>query len=397
MFELPEETKEMREAAREFAKEFVAPGAAERDLSHKFPADIVQEMASQGFLGMFIPEEYGGGGYKVLDYVVALEEICYADAGVGVIMSVNNSLVCWPIYKFGTEAQKQKYLVPLASGEKLGCYALTEPEAGSDAAAQRTKLEKTADGYVLNGSKMWITNGPQADICVTYANRDFQSMTDPKINKYRSPTGYVSAFILEKEFSGYSVGKVEEKMGIACSGTSALVFEDLKVPASNLLGEEGNGFAVAMNTLDGGRIGIAAQALGIAQRAFDLAQQYAKDRSAFGKPISKLQAIQWMIADMATKIEAARLLTWKAATLKDREMAGEDLGDRSAVSRACSMAKLYASECANFCADKSLQIHGGYGYSKEYEIERLYRDARITTLYEGTSEVQRLVISKSYL
>jgi alkylation response protein AidB-like acyl-CoA dehydrogenase len=397
MFELPEETKEMRDAAREFAKEFVADGAAERDLSHEYPEDIVKEMGEQGFLGMFIPEEYGGGGYKILDYVVALEEICYADAGVGVIMSVNNSLVCWPIYKFGTEAQKQKYLTPLAKGEKLGCYALTEPEAGSDAAAQRTKLEKTEDGFVLNGRKMWITNGPQADICVTYANKDYNEMVDRSVNKYRSPTGYVSAFILERDFEGYSVGKIEEKMGIACSGTSALVFDDLKVPTQNLLGEEGNGFSVAMNTLDGGRIGIAAQALGIAQRAFDLAQTYAKERAAFGKPISKLQAIQWMIADMATRIEAARLLTWKAATLKDREMAGEDLGDRAAVSRACSMAKLYASECANFCADKALQIHGGYGYSKEYEVERLYRDARITTLYEGTSEIQRLVISKSYL
>ena len=397
MFELPEETKEIQEAAREIAQDLIAPGAAQRDLSHEFPADIVKEMADQGFMGMFIPEEYGGGGYKILDYVVALEEICYADAGVGVIMSVNNSLVCWPIFKFGNEEQKQKYLAPLAAGEKLGCYALTEPEAGSDAAAQRTKMEKTADGYILNGRKMWITNGPQADICVTYANRDYNSMVDRKINKYRSPTGYVSAFILERSFEGYAVGKIEEKMGIACSGTSALVFDNLKVPQENLLGVEGEGFNVAMNTLDGGRIGIAAQALGIAQRAFDLAQTYAKERAAFGKPISKLQAIQWMIADMATKIEAARLLTWKAATLKDREMAGEDLGDRSAVSRACSMAKLYASECANFCADKALQIHGGYGYSKEYEVERLYRDARITTLYEGTSEIQRLVIAKSYL
>ena len=397
MFELPEDTKDIQKHAREFAQEFVAEGAAERDLSHEFPAEIVNMMAENQFLGMFIPEEYGGMGVGVLDYVVALEEICYADAGVGVIMSVNNSLVCWPIFKFGTEAQKQKYLAPLAAGEKLGCYALTEPEAGSDAAAQRTHVEKTADGYVLNGRKMWITNGPQADICVTYANKNYANMVDRSINKYRSPTDYVSAFILEKDFPGYAVGKIEEKMGIACSGTSALVFDNLVVPEENLLGQEGRGFNVAMATLDGGRIGIAAQALGIAQRAFDLAQKYAKERQAFGKPISKLQAIQWMIADMATKIEAARLLTWKAATLKDREMAGEDLGDRSKVSRACSMAKLYASECANFCADKALQIHGGYGYSKEYEVERLYRDARITTLYEGTSEIQRLVIAKSYL
>jgi butyryl-CoA dehydrogenase len=306
-------------------------------------------------------------------------------------------LVCWPILKFGTEEQKQKYLVPLASGQKLGCYALTEPDAGSDAASQRTKVEKSASGYVLNGTKMWITNGPQADICVTYANRDYAEMSNRKINKRGSPTGYVSAFIVEKDFSGYSVGKIEEKLGIACSSTSELVFTDMQVPSRNLLGEEGHGFNVAMATLDGGRIGIAAQALGIAQRALDLATDYAKQRVAFGRPISKLQAIQWMVADMATRIEAARLLTWKAATLKDREMAGEEMGDRAAVSRACSMAKLYASECANFCADKALQIHGGYGYSKEYEVERLYRDARITTLYEGTSEIQRLVISKSYL
>jgi butyryl-CoA dehydrogenase len=238
---------------------------------------------------------------------------------------------------------------------------------------------------------MWITNGPQADFCVTYANADFKAS-----QQARTPTGYVSAFILDKAFDGYKVGKIEEKLGIACSGTSALVFEDLKVPAENLLHHEGHGFQVAMATLDGGRVGIAAQALGIAQRSFDLAVAYAKERVAFGKPIAKLQAIQWMLADMATKIEAARLLTWRAATLKTREMAGEKFS-RSQVTRACSMAKLMASECANFCADKSLQIHGGYGYSKEYEVERLFRDARITTLYEGTSEIQRLVIASSYL
>ena len=403
MFELPEEVQEIRQFAREIAEESILPGAAERDLSHEYPAEIIAQLAENGFMGMFVPEEYGGLGKSILDYVVALEEICYADAGVGVVMSVNNSLVCWPILKFGTEEQKQKYLVPLASGEKLGCYALTEPEAGSDAAAQRTRFVKEGGSYILNGRKMWITNGPQADICVSYANRDFNSMMDRSKNKYRSPTGYVSAFIIEKDFSGYQVGKIEEKMGIACSSTSALVFDDLRIPEANLLNNEGEGFQVAMATLDGGRIGIAAQAIGIAQRAYDLAVKYAKDRIAFGKPISKLQAIQWMIADMATRIEAARLLTWKAATMKDREMAGDNLGyenpvkRQAAMSRACSMAKLYASECANFCADKSLQIHGGYGYSKEYEIERLYRDARITNLYEGTSEIQRLVIAKSSL
>ena len=386
MFELPEQTKEIQQAAREFAREVVLPGAMERDQTHEYPADIVAEMVENGFMGMFIPEQYGGAGYTVLDYVVALEEICYADAGVGVIMSVNNSLTCWPIYNFGTEEQKQKYLAPLASGELLGCYALTEPNAGSDAGSQQTRYETTADGYVLNGTKMWITNGPQADICVTYAN------SNPDL-RHRG----VSAFIVETSSPGFSVGKVEEKLGIACSGTSELIFTDMQVPSENLLHQKDQGFKVAMATLDGGRIGIAAQSLGIAQRAFDLALNHAKQREQFGKPIAAKQAIQWMIADMATKIEAARLLTWKAATIKDREMAGEKFSDRQAVSRACSMAKLFASEAANYCADKALQIHGGYGYSKEYEVERLYRDARITTLYEGTSEIQRVVISASYL
>lgn len=385
MFQLPEQTKEIQAMAKEFAQEYVLEGAAERDRTHEYPEEIVEAMAENGFLGMFVPEEYGGLGLTVLDYVVALEEICYADAGVGVIMSVNNSLVCWPILKFGTEEQKQKYLAPLASGEKLGCYALTEPNAGSDAGSQQTKYVFDGSDFILNGTKMWITNGPQADICVTYANED------PSL-RHRG----VSAFIVETSNPGFAVGKVEEKLGISCSGTSELIFRDMAVPKDNLLFKEKKGFTVAMATLDGGRVGIAAQALGIAQRALDLAIEYAKQREQFGKPISSFQAIQWMIADMQTKIEAARLLTWKAATLKDREAAGEQF-DRGFVSRSCSMAKLAASECSNFCADKALQIHGGYGYSKEYEVERLYRDARITTLYEGTSEVQRLVIATSLL
>lgn len=384
MFELPEDVQDIRNLARDFARKEILPGATERDRTHAFPAELVQQLGEMGFMGMFVPEEYGGTGLDILSYVVALEEVCYADAGVGVIMSVNNSLVCWPLLSFGNEAQKQKYLAPLASGEKLGCYALTEPSAGSDAAALKTRADKTAGGYVLNGTKMWITNGPQADICVAYAS------SDPE-QRHRS----ISAFILENDFSGYSVGKVEEKLGIACSGTSELVFENMHVPEENLLHTESRGFTVAMATLDGGRIGIAAQALGIAQRALDLAISYSKERVAFGKPIASKQAIQWMIADMATRIEAARLLVWRAAVLKDAEMRGE--GDGRRVSQECSMAKLYASECANFCADRALQIHGGYGYSKEYEVERLFRDARITTLYEGTSEIQRLVIAKSLL
>ena len=377
MFELSEDTQAIRDAAREFARDAVLPGAMERDRTHAFPAELVAQLGELGFMGMFVPERYGGAGMGVLDYVVALEEICYADAGVGVVMSVNNSLVCYPILAFGNEDQKSRYLPTLASAEKLGCYALTEPEAGSDAGAQKTRITMAGDDYVLNGTKMWITNGPQADVCVAYASHD-------PAERHRA----VSAFIIETESAGFSVGKVEEKLGIACSGTSELIFDDLKVPAANLLGQERQGFKVAMGTLDGGRIGIAAQALGIAQRAFDLAVSYAKERKAFGRPIADKQAIQWMIADMGTRIDAARMLTWRAASMKDQGKRG---------SRECSMAKLYASETANFCADKALQIHGGYGYSKEYEVERLYRDARITTLYEGTSEIQRLVIAKSFL
>lgn len=386
MFELPEDVQDIRNLARDFARSAVLPGATERDRSHAFPAELVGQLGEMGFMGLFVPEAYGGAGQSVLAYVTALEEISYADAGVGVIMSVNNSLAGWPILAFGTEEQKQRYLRPIAEGKKVGCYALTEPNAGSDAGAQQTRYRKDGGGYVLNGTKMWITNGPQAEICVTYANRD------PAL-RHRG----VSAFIIEKAFSGFSVGKVEEKMGIACSSTSELIYEELQVPAENLLHQEDKGFAVAMATLDGGRIGIAAQALGIAQRAFDLAVAHAKQRETFGKPISTNQAIQWMIADMGTRIEAARLLTWKAAALKDANKHEPLAVQQERCGRACSMAKLYASETANFCADKALQIHGGYGYSKEYEVERLYRDARITTLYEGTSEIQRLVISKSLI
>ncbi|MBL8616896.1 MAG: acyl-CoA dehydrogenase family protein [Deltaproteobacteria bacterium] len=386
MFELPEDVQDIRNLARDFARSAVLPGATERDRSHAFPAELVGQLGEMGFMGLFVPEAYGGAGQSVLAYVTALEEISYADAGVGVIMSVNNSLAGWPILAFGTEEQKQRYLRPIAEGKKVGCYALTEPNAGSDAGAQQTRYRKSAEGYVLNGTKMWITNGPQAEICVTYANRD------PAL-RHRG----VSAFIVEKAFSGFSVGKVEEKMGIACSSTSELIYEELQVPAENLLHQEDRGFAVAMATLDGGRIGIAAQALGIAQRAFDLGVAHAKQRETFGKPISTNQAIQWMIADMGTRIEAARLLTWKAAALKDANKHEPLAVQQERCGRACSMAKLYASETANFCADKALQIHGGYGYSKEYEVERLYRDARITTLYEGTSEIQRLVISKSLI
>jgi alkylation response protein AidB-like acyl-CoA dehydrogenase len=377
VFQLSEDHLAIRDMARDFARNEVLPGAQARDKSHTFPTELVGQLAELGLLGVFVPEEYGGAGLDMMSYVLALEEICYADAGVGVIMSVQNSLAGWPILAFGTEEQKHKYLTPLATGEKMGCYALTEPEAGSDAGSQRTKATPTADGWVLDGSKIWITNGPQADIIVTYANLEPEA-------KHKG----VCAFILEKGFEGFGVGKVEDKMGIRCSDTSELVYEGLRVPRENLLHEERQGFKVAMATLDGGRIGIAAQALGIAQRCLDLAVAQAQERVTYGKPIAKHQAIQWKIADMKTRVDAARLLTWRAAAMKDR-------GERGSLE--CSMAKLYASEAANFCAYEALQIFGGYGYSQEYEVERLYRDARITTLYEGTSEIQRLVIAKSML
>jgi len=380
MFELSDDVKEIQGLARDFARNEILPGAAARDHAHTFPAEQVAKLAEMGFLGMFVPEQYGGAGLSTLAYVVALEEICYADASVGVTMSVNNSLVCWPILAFGTEAQKQQYLPDLASGRKLGCYALTEPDAGSDAGAQRTKATPLAGGgWSLNGNKIWITNAPYAQVAVAYAN----------LNPDERHRG-VCAFIAESSYPGFKVGKPEDKLGITSSATSELSFEDMPVPAENLLGGERQGFKIAMATLDGGRIGIAAQALGIAQRAFDLAVAHAKSRIAFGKPIGANQAIQWMIADMATRIESARLLTWRAAVYKDGE-------DKARASHMCSMAKLAASETANFCADRALQIHGGYGFSKEYEVERLFRDARITTLYEGTSEIQRIVISRAYL
>jgi len=377
VFCLTEDYLDIQAMARDFARNEVLPGAPARDQSHRFPTELVGQLAELGLMGVFIPEEYGGSGLDILSYVIALEEICYADAGVGVVMSVQNSLASWPILQFGTEEQKQQYLPRMASGELIGCYALTEPGAGSDAGAQRTKVAKSGEDYVLDGTKMWITNGPQAGVCVTYGNLDVEA-------RHRG----VCAFIVESQWDGYQVGKVEEKMGIACSGTSELIFDGLRVPASNLLHEERKGFNVAMATLDGGRIGIAAQALGIAQRCLDLSVAYAKERHTFGKPIAKHQAIQWKLADMRTKIDAARLLTWRAAAMKDR-------GERGSVE--CSMAKLFASEAANFCAYEAVQIFGGYGYSREYEVERLYRDARITTLYEGTSEIQRIVIAKGVL
>jgi len=378
MFEIPEEVQQIVSLARDFAMNEIQPGAAERDRSHVYPEAIIRQLGEMGFMGMIIPEQYGGFGLDTLTYVLSLAEIAYADASVAVVMSVNNSLCCHPILVHGTEEQKQRYLPDLATARKLGCYALTEPSCGSDAAALRCRCEKLPGGdWKLNGTKMWITNGPQADVAVAYAS------SNPE-QRHKA----INAFILEREWPGYGVGKVEEKLGICGSGTSELVFEDLVAPAGALLGQENKGFHIAMATLDGGRIGIAAQSLGIARRARDLAVQYAKERVAFGKPIATQQAIQWKIADMSTKIDAAQLLIMRAAALRD---AGRPHGAE------CAMAKVFASETSNFCAYEGLQVHGGYGYSKEYEIERLYRDARITTLYEGTSEIQRLVIARSFL
>ncbi len=344
MFQLSEDAQQIRDLARDFARNEVLPGAPARDKSHAFPAELVSQLSEMGFMGMLCPERYGGTEMGVLNYVLALEEVSYADASVGVVMSVQNSLASYPIIAFGNEAQKNKYLPKMASGEWIGCYALTEPGTGSDAGAQKTRCRRDGDEWVLDGTKMWITNGPQAHVCVTYAN------IDPEL-RHKG----VCAFIVEKDFPGFAVGKVEEKMGIASSHTSELVFDGLRVPHDNLLHEETQGFKVAMATLDGGRIGIAAQALGIAQRCLDLSVAYAHERKTFGKPIAKHQIIQFKIADMRTRIDAARLLTWRAAAMKDRGEAG---------SMECSMAKLFASEVANFCAYEAVQIHGGYATAK---------------------------------
>jgi len=376
-FELTEEQKMIQEMAHDFAEKEIKPKAPELDKTERHPTEIIQKMAELNLMGMAIPDTYGGGGADVVSYVLALEEISWGCASVGVIMSVNNSLVCDPIYTFGTEEQKKKFLTPLASGKKLGCFGLTEPEAGSDAAAQKTTAVLQGDVWVINGKKNFITNGNVADYCVLMA------MTD-RSKGYKG----ISSFIVDCKSPGFSVGVVEKKLGIKASGTAELILEDCRIPKENILGEVGQGFYVAMNTLDGGRIGIAAQANGIAKSALEAAIAYSKTRTQFGNPISKFQAIQWMIADMATELEAARLLTLRAAFLKDHKQRYE---------KEAAMAKLFASETANRIATKALQIHGGYGYIQEYNVERHFRDARITEIYEGTSEIMRLVIANNIL
>jgi len=378
---LTEEQEMVRKMARDFAQKEVAPIAAEMDEKGEVPFGNIKKMGRLGLLGLTAPEEYGGGGADTVSYVVALEEIAKACASTAVVMAVQNSLVNYALARFGTEEQKRKFLVPLAQGEKIGAYALTEPEAGSDAAAIRTRAVRDGDEYVINGTKHFITNGGFADIVILYAT------VDPS-KGYRG----ITAFIVEKGTPGFSTGKEENKMGIRATNTCELIFQDCRVPVANRLGDEGQGFKIALSALDAGRIGIGAQAVGIAQAAYEAALEYAKTRVQFGQPIAQLQAIQWMLADMATRIEAARLLVYKAALAKDE---AQKTGAR--FSKEAAMAKLFASETAGFVTDCALQIHGGYGYMKDYPLERYYRDARITRIYEGTNEIQRLVIARSIL
>jgi alkylation response protein AidB-like acyl-CoA dehydrogenase len=376
-FQLTEEQLAVQEAARDFAQTELLPGVIERDTEARFPTEQIQKMGALGFMGMMVDPAYGGGGMDTLSYVIAMEELSKIDASASVSMSVNNSLVCWGLEKYGSEEQKQKYLSKLATGEKLGAFCLSEPEAGSDATSQQTTAILEGDYYLLNGTKNWITNGSSASIYLVIAQTDAS----------KGHKG-ISVFIVEKGWEGFVIGKKEDKLGIRGSDTHSLLFTDVKVPVQNRIGAEGFGFTFAMETLNGGRIGIAAQALGIASGAYELALAYSKERKAFGKPISQHQAIQFKLADMATQIEAARLLVFKAAWLKDE---GKDYAHASA------MAKLYASEVAMSVTVEAVQVHGGYGYVKEYHVERLMRDAKITQIYEGTSEIQRIVISRGVL
>ncbi|MCX6350526.1 MAG: acyl-CoA dehydrogenase [Bacteroidetes bacterium] len=375
-FQLTEEHLMIRQAARDFAQE-LWKDVLERDEKAKFPTDHVKKMGELGFLGMMVDPKYGGGGMDAVSYVLAMEEISKVDASVSVIMSVNNSLVCWGLETFANEDQKQRYLTRLATGEIIGAFCLSEPEAGSDATSQRTTAEDKGDHYLLNGTKNWITNGNSAGVYLVMAQTDV-SLGHKGIN----------ALIVDKNWEGVTVGKKEDKMGIRSSDTHSIMFQDVKVPKENRIGEEGFGFKFAMKTLEGGRIGIASQALGIASGAYELALKYSKERKAFGKEISQHQAIQFKLADMATKVEASRLLCLQAAWLKD---------NHKSYALASSMAKVFSSETAMWVATEAVQVHGGYGYVREYHVERMMRDAKITQIYEGTSEVQRIVISRNIL
>jgi butyryl-CoA dehydrogenase len=375
--ELNEQQKMIRSMVREFAEKEIAPHAAELDKTGEYPTKILEKMAKLGLLGIIIPQQYGGAGLDTISYATVVEEISRKCASTGVITSVHNSLVAWPIMKYGSEEQKKKYLPILATGEKIGAFAGTEPNAGSDLGAMKTTAVLKGNHYIINGDKTFITSGPKAGIIIVFAVTDKNAGTKG-----------ISAFIIENTFKGYKVGSIFDKLGINASQTSELLFENMEVPKENLLGKEGEGFKIALSTLDGGRIGIASQAVGIAQAALDESIAYSKQREQFGKPLAKFQAIQWMIADMATRIEAARFLVYNAAYAKDK-------GGR--FSKEAAMAKLFASETAMDTVIKAVQIHGGYGYTKEYMVERLFRDAKITEIYEGTSEVQRMVISANLL
>ena len=376
-FKLTEEQIMIRDAARDFAQTELLPGVIERDEKQQFPTEQVKKMGELGFLGMMVDPQYGGSGLDTVSYVLAMEEISKIDASASVVMSVNNSLVCWGLEKFGNEEQKQKYLIPLATGEIIGAFCLSEPEAGSDATSQSTTAIDKGDHYLVNGTKNWITNGQNASVYLVIAQTDVE----------KGHKG-INALILEKGMEGFEVGPKENKLGIRGSDTHSLMFTDVKVPKENRIGEDGFGFKFAMKTLAGGRIGIASQALGIASGAYELALKYSKERKAFGKEISQHQAIAFKLADMATQIEAARLLCMKAAWEKDEKL-NYDLSG--------AMAKLYAADMAMQVTIEAVQIHGGYGFVKEYHVERLMRDAKITQIYEGTSEIQKIVISRSIL
>lgn len=377
-FQLTSEQKMIQEMVRDFATTEIKPQISQFEERGDFPSGIIAKMGELGLLGMIIPEQYGGSGLNMISYVLALEEIAKASASIAVTLSVNNSVCAYPIFHFGTEQQKETCLKSLASGEKIGGFALTEPGAGSDAGHLKTKAEKKDNKYILNGIKTWVTNAIVGDIFIVLATMD----TSKKAKG-------ISTFIVEKNFKGFSFGKVEDKMGLRSSKTADIILEDCEVPSENLLGKEGEGLKIALHSLDGARLGVASQSVGIAQAAFEEAVQYAKQREAFGKPICEFQVIQFMLADMATQIETARLLTWYGASLRDQKA--------PSFTKEASMAKLYASEMANRVTAMAFQIHGAYGYSKEYLVERYVRDARVTTIYEGTSEIQRLIISRKIL
>lgn len=378
LFPLTDEHEMIRQAARDFAQNEIAPIAAEFDESGEFPVETIKKMGEMGLMGIEVPEEYGGAGMDTLAYVLALEEICKADAAHGTIMSVNNSLFCYGILRFGTDYQKQKYLKAIASGQAVGAYSLTEPMSGSDAGTMRCRAEKNGSAYVINGRKSWVTSAPVAEYIVVFV------MTEPE-KKHRG----ITAFIIDTKLKGFSVGKKEPKLGIRASATSEILFEDYRIPVENRLGEEGEGFKIAMTVLDAGRIGIASQALGVAEAAYEASLNYAQEREAFGQKIGEFQGISFKLADMKTRIEASRLLIYNAAMAKERSKAS---GERFTLE--ASMAKLFASETAMFVTHAAVQIHGGIGYSKEYPVERYFRDAKITEIYEGTSEIQRMVISR---